>query len=276
MTNEQPEKVKEFWQQRARDTQTVDKAVTQPDIWQRWLELEFMKRFLLPSDRVIDVGCGNGYGTKALSSLVREIVGVDYSEEMIRRARAESGEGEKLRFAVGNVMALRPEPFGLFDAAISCRCLINLNNWTEQQHAIANIASVLKGGGRFIFIEGDKNGRRHLNELREKVGLKAMPPVWHNVDFNAELLLPFLRRFFVIRQQVHFGVYDFIARVAHPLLVSPEEPKYDARINQVAASLALESQEFASLSRVTFLVLEKLETVTLQSGSPPLERSAEC
>lgn len=56
---------------------------------------------------------------------------------------------------------------------------------------------------------------------------------------------------------MHFGVYDFISRVVHPLIVAPEQPQYNARINEVAAKLALNLRRFENLSRVLFLVLRK-------------------
>jgi hypothetical protein len=82
-----------------------------------------------------------------------------------------------------------------------------------------------------------------------------MPKVWHNVDFVEARLLEALAPMFRVEERRHFGVYDFVARVVHPLLVAPEAPRYDARINQIAATLALDRQDCADLSRVVFLVL---------------------
>jgi len=155
------------------------------------------------------------------------------------------------------VRALDPARLGLFDVAISERCLINLSNWQEQQQAIAQLAGVLRAGGRLIFVEGWADGRQRLNEMRERMGLERMPDVWHNVDFEERRLLPYLERFFDVEERRHFGVYDFVARVVHPLVVSPEPPVYDSRFNEVAARLAVESQAFADLSRVLFLVLKR-------------------
>lgn len=254
--------IKHFWNQRAKQGELSDQEVTHRDIWQRWLEVETIKKFLKPSDRALDVGCGNGYTTKLIVPLVNAVVGMDYSEEMITRAKADPElRQENLRssvsFAVGDVLALKPSAFGGFDVVISERCLINLGSWEDQKLAIANIAAVLKPGGRFLFIEGSKQGRTRLNQLRKSLGLEAMPPVWHNLDFDENELMTFLGRDFDVEHQLHFGVYDFLSRVVHPLLAAPEPPQYDSKINQMAARLALTSQEFGSISRVLFSVLRR-------------------
>jgi len=116
---------------------------------------------------------------------------------------------------------------------------------------------VIKKGGLFLFIEGSQNGRVRLNEVRRSIGLDAMPPVWHNLDFDEKRLTAYLRKFFTIEKRLHFGIYDLIARVVHPLLVAPEEPKYEAKINEIAAKMALKRQDCRDISRTIFLALRK-------------------
>jgi len=250
------EVVKEFWESRAQ-TPVSDSEVTHADVWQRHLEIETILKFVGQGDRVLDVGCGSGYTTKHIAPHVAEIVGIDYSDAMIRRASSGSGP---ITFAVKDVLDLGPADFGIFDAAISERCLINLSGWAEQRRAIDNIARVLRPGGRFIFIEGGRQGRRNLDRLRTTAGLDTMPTVWHNVDFDEAETLAYLERDFVLEQSLPFGVYDFVARLVHPLLVAPNAPVYDSRINEIAASLALHVDAFPELSRVLCLVLRRRET----------------
>lgn len=246
-------KIKQFWEGRAQEGRR-DNEITHRDIWQRWLEIEYIKAFLNKRARVIDIGCGNGYTTGLIAPLVKEATGIDYSDAMIARARHTS---PGIVFGVLDVANLKPSDYGIFDIAISERCLINLTSWKDQRKAIGNIASVIKKGGLFLFIEGSQDGRGRLNAMRESVGLKAMPPVWHNLDFEEKRLLAYLKKFFTIEKRLHFGIYDFIARVAHPLLVSPEEPKYEAKINEIAARMALQRQDCRDISRTIFLALKK-------------------
>jgi SAM-dependent methyltransferase len=248
-----------FWEGRAQDPALDDSQVTHPDIWQRWLEIELIRRYLRDGERVLDVGCGAGYATKRFAPHVGEIVGIDASEGMIERAQAaeDAPTPPNVSFARANVLELDPETLGAFDLAISVRCLINLPDWPAQQRALRGIAKLLHPGGRLILVEGSQSGREGLNGLREQVGLERMPTVWHNRDFEPERLLPFLEELFALLERRDLGVYDLISRVAHPLLVAPEPPRYDASINQVAARLSLEAPGLPELSRVLFLVLRK-------------------
>jgi SAM-dependent methyltransferase len=253
----QDSQVKQFWETRAQDPSLTDVEATHQDVWQRWLEIETIKPFLRASDRMIDVGCGSGYATRLLAPLVRDAVGVDFSESMIARARTAAAGQPAVRFEVGNVLSLDRQALGSFDVALSVRCLINLESWALQRQGIEQIAGLVKPGGRFIFVEGFADGRRALNGLREQVGLSQMPKVWHNIDFEEATLLPYLDRFFTIAARRHFGVYDFVARVVHPMSVAPQPPVYDSPINRTGAQLALALQDCPSISRVIFLVLER-------------------
>ncbi len=254
-------KVKKFWNEKATQKNISPEQVTHRDIWQRWLEIQMIIKFLRKNDRVIDIGCGNGYSTRIFSNFCKEVIGIDYSEDMISRAKEETLKNKGLRkppvFIKCDVLELSPSLAGRFDVAISERCLINLRNFERQKKAIANIASVLKPKGRFIFVEGSDDGRKRLNNFRKKVGLPLMPRVWHNIDFKETEILRYLNQFFTIEDRKYFGVYDFLSRVVHPLLVSPDEPKYDAKINEIAARLAVDREEFKDISRVLFLVLQK-------------------
>jgi SAM-dependent methyltransferase len=249
--------VKRFWETRAQDQSLTDAEATHQDVWQRWLEIETIKLFLRPTDRMVDVGCGSGYATRLLAPLVRDTLGIDFSESMIARARAAATGASNLRFEVGNVLDLNRGVLGTFDVALSVRCLINLESWDLQQRAIENIARLLPPGGRFIFVEGLADGRRALNALRTRMGLSEMPTVWHNVDFEESTLIPCLDRFFTLEARRHFGVYDFVSRVVHPMAVAPEAPVYDSPMNRTAAQLAVQLQEFGAVSRVAFLVLSR-------------------
>lgn len=249
--------VKKFWETRAQDPSLTDAETTHSDVWQRWLEIETIKPFLRPADRMVDVGCGSGYATRILAPLVRETLGIDFSESMIGRARAAAAGATGLRFDVANVLDLNPGALGTFDVALSIRCLINLETWELQQRAIENIARLLKPGARFILVEGSADGRRALNAMRQRMGLSEMPTVWHNVDFEEATLLPFVDRFFTLEARRHFGVYDFVSRIVHPMAVAPESPVYDSAINRTAAQLAVHLQDFGSVSRVLFLVLQR-------------------
>jgi SAM-dependent methyltransferase len=259
MADEPIQDIRSFWDARAVDPALDPKQVTHPDIWQRWLEIETVKRLISKRDRVIDIGCGAGYASSQIAPHVAELLGVDYSAKMIERARIDNAPLPKnLNFDVVDVLELRPDRYDVFDVALTIRCLINLPTWEMQKIALRNIASVVKPGGLYIFLEGLRDGRDGLNRLRQSVGLSAMPTVWHNRDFERAATLEFLSSFFSLEHEIGFGTYDLIARVVHPLMVAPEEPTYDARINEIAAQLALQRPKDLENSRTAIFSLRRL------------------
>lgn len=99
-------------------------------------------------DRVLDVGCGDGFLTRAVADMVPDgrVVGVDASPRMIATAHAC---GEPTASGPWFVRAdARRLPFAeYFDAVVSFNAL----HWVpEQRQALSQIASVLRPGGRVL------------------------------------------------------------------------------------------------------------------------------
>jgi SAM-dependent methyltransferase len=249
-------KVKDFWDSQATNVQLTAEAVTHRDHQQRLLEIHIIEGYLRPEDSVLDVGCGNGYATAIFSRSVKEIMAVDYSQAMIERARREHAHLANVRWEVQDAMALKVLP-GHFDVAMTLRCLINLGSWEAQQTAIRNILQALRPGGLFFMGEGSLQGRSALNRAREACGLPQMPSVAYNIDFDEDVLWPFIRQQFEVLEIRRLGLYDLVSRVIHPLLVHPAEPRYDAKINEVGRLLAERLEGFTEIGREFIAVLRK-------------------
>jgi ubiquinone/menaquinone biosynthesis C-methylase UbiE len=162
---------------------------------------------------------------------------------------------DNLSYVLADARRLSQAGLGLFDAALSIRCLINILDWEQQKLALDEFAAVLRPGGRLILVEGKAEGRAALNKEREANGLDRMPVVSHNLDFSELALVNHLLRHFMVSFKRGFGRYDYVARVIHPSQVRPAEPKYDAEINERAAREAVSDNSMEHLSRVIFLVL---------------------
>ena len=68
---------------------------------------------LRPGERVLDLGCGAGWATRLLARLVADgpegfgqVVGLDVSDEMIRRARAASKDFENVLYVIGSAQRI--------------------------------------------------------------------------------------------------------------------------------------------------------------------------
>ena len=56
----------------------------------------------------------------------------------------------------------------------------------------------------------------------------------------------------------NFGVYYLITRLVHPAIVAPEQPRYDAKINEVAKNLEMLMGEDSVFSPHMFIIYQKI------------------
>ena len=219
---------------------------TSPDFNLRELEIGFVARHL-KGGKVLDLGCGNGYTMLSLAKKIpADYTGLDFSEKMLEGARklAEQYAGELKcvpKWVQGDVRKL-DFPTDTFDYVISERCLQNLPNKEDQFQAARDIHRVLKPGGVYLMVEGTDSGLSRLNKVREKMGLPIIPPVSEDnvsaLRFDEDEINGFLEKLFDIEIMQHFGTYYLISRVVHPLLVAPDKPKFDSKINAIARQVA--------------------------------------
>jgi ubiquinone/menaquinone biosynthesis C-methylase UbiE len=256
------DRIREFFRARA----SANKYATSLDFHLREIEIEYISRHLAGSRRVLDVGCGNGYSTLCYAAQVNaEFVGIDFVPEMISGAQELSRQfrtNGKVTFHEGDVTEL-DFPSGTFDTVISQRCLLNLPSREKQWQAFSEISRVLKPGGLYLMMEGTLQGLERMNEMRAKFGLEPI----HEADpktnpfsmkFDEDELAGKLAQYFSRVEMVQrFGMYYFISRVIHPLLVAPEQPKYDAPINAVAQQICNQYPDFEGMGHVALWVIRK-------------------
>jgi demethylmenaquinone methyltransferase / 2-methoxy-6-polyprenyl-1,4-benzoquinol methylase len=102
-----------------------------------------------PGSRVLDVATGTGDLALELSRRVApggEVVGSDFSEQMLERARAKA---PALRFEWGNALEL-PYADGEFDAATVG---FGARNFSDLDRGLAEMARVVRPGGRVVVLE---------------------------------------------------------------------------------------------------------------------------
>ncbi|UCE36846.1 MAG: class I SAM-dependent methyltransferase [Thermoplasmata archaeon] len=249
----------EYWDHKAKELKESPQA-TMGDVNLRMLEIDLLLTHLDEENHVLDVGCGNGFATVIFSKNVKSIVGIDFSEEMVNQAEATIKENppekKNLSFKQMDVLNLT-YPEDTFDVAISERCLINLRSWEDQQGAMLEIKRVLKEGGKFLMIEGTNEGLNELNRMRKYYGLHEIIKHWHNLLLDNDKLMDFLNENFKIMEIRSLGTYYFVSRVVHPLVVLPDEPKFEAKINEVARRLAFDIPDFDDISINKLYVLSK-------------------
>jgi 2-polyprenyl-3-methyl-5-hydroxy-6-metoxy-1,4-benzoquinol methylase len=102
---------------------------------------------LEPGKKVLEIGCGTGYFTEMFAQTGAEIVAVDLSQDLIRKAKSRDLDDKQVRFLV--------KPFedcdldGPFDAIIGSSILHHL----QIPDALKKIYKLLKPGGKISFAE---------------------------------------------------------------------------------------------------------------------------
>jgi arsenite methyltransferase len=98
------------------------------------------------STAVLDLGCGAGLDSLVLARSARSVLGVDFSREMLTRARraAATAGVSNVDFNVGDAEAV-PAPDASIDVAV-VNGIFNLN--PQRERIFENLARVLRPGGR--------------------------------------------------------------------------------------------------------------------------------
>lgn len=181
------EQIHTFWTQQAR-IHGQSASASWSDIRVMEMEIREIVKRLANGDRVLDVGCANGFSTLHFASQ-RDIHvrGLDYIPEMIEQARQRLrslGDGlrNRVEFSQGDITALQ-EPSNTFDKVITIRVLINLRSRERQLTALRECARVLKRGGIFLMSEATLQGWKQLNRFRREWGFPDIPMP----DFNEYL-----------------------------------------------------------------------------------------
>jgi len=69
--------------------------------------------------------------------------------------------------------------------------------------------------------------------------------------------MPFLEKNWEVKEVKRFGMYYFISRVLHPMLVAPNKPKFNAKINKIAFEVARQIPDWNGIGHLTAFVLKK-------------------
>jgi SAM-dependent methyltransferase len=206
-------RIKEYWE-RPETVSIIDKNLHQ-------IEIDITSGYILSSDAILDVGCGNGEATVAYAEIAKTCTGVERSSHLRTAAQslAASSGLHNINIINGDVLALDEIP-GTFDAIVTQRLLINLASWEEQMEGIMNVYRKLKPGGRFIMIENTVDSFLAMNNMRSEVGLEPIPQHWHNRFFDHDKLATFMKGKFQLLKTHDLGLYYFLTRVYVPMFAS--------------------------------------------------------
>jgi len=148
-----------------------------PDQVDRDLLNEHLARYafaarLARGKRVLDAGCGAGYGSAGLAHTALSVVGADLAAEAVAHAR-EHYRLPNLNFEQAACGAL-PHPDAAFDLVVAFEVIEHLRDWRE---FLREARRVLAAGGQLIVSTPNK---RYYAESRSRAG----PNPFHEHEFE--------------------------------------------------------------------------------------------
>ena len=241
-----------------------DVRATACDHQLRELEIEFGLEHIRDGDKVLDVGCGPGVALLSYARRRRiEAHGIDYAENMVEFAKrniAENGPTLDIDIRQASVLDLRYDD-SAFDVVTSHRCLMALLDWEKQKAALVEIARVLKPGGVLVLMEGTFDGIERLNGWRARFGLPEIDPAGRDrlitLKFREADLLSFVAPLYEVQRIQRWGMYYFLTRIVQPLLVAPEAPSYNHKLNEVAKTIARQIPDLNELGHLVGFAMRK-------------------
>ena len=133
--------------------------------------------------RVLEIGCGAGRLTRALSGIFGEVHAVDVSGEMVARARAALQDRPNVTFYQNNGCDLTVVPPLVFDFAYSSHVFQHIPSREVIDTYVREVHRLLRPGALFKFqVQG------HLS------GDSSPDDTWHGVSFTQEQASEMARR----------------------------------------------------------------------------------
>lgn len=157
---------------------------------------------LVAGRRVLDDGCGSGYGAAELAAVAGSVDAVDASSAAIAHAAARFRR-DNLRFACIDPRQALPFADGAFDVVVSFQVIEHV---ADDARYIAEAHRVLAPGGQLLLITPDRGhrlfpGQRPWNR-------------WHLREYDAPGLAALVRR--------HFATVECLAMSGDDCFTAPE------------------------------------------------------
>lgn len=154
---------KEFFDEVAPEWETIRKNYYDESIKNRLVEISLLKK----SMTVLDLGAGDGYLSRAIAKLVKKVIAVDISKEMLKELKKKAREEN-----IKNIEAVESDgqEMPVENSAIDVACAsMYLHHIEEPEIAVREMCRVLKPGGRVFLADFYEHSDRDLKEKMHDV-----------------------------------------------------------------------------------------------------------
>ncbi len=184
----------------------------------------FAKEFV-KDKKVLDLACGEGYGSYMLAEVANEVIGVDISESTIKHASIKYLT-DNLKFIKGSMTEVTIEGEKVFDVII---CFEALEHIEEHDKVMAEIKRMLKNDGIFIVSTPNKHFYLDLTNCKNP---------WHKKEL-------YLDEFEVLLKSAFNNVIIYGQKV---FLASNIFPIFEGVNNTQELAIAKNGSEFSFVS----------------------------
>lgn len=155
---------------------------------QRWRRRAVRRAGVAAGARVVDVCCGTGDLALAFARAGAQVVGVDFTPQMLSRARRKGGDRRGLLFVQGDALAL-PIADGACDGA---SIAFGLRNVADRRAGLVELARVVRPGGWLLVLEFSTPPGRLLGGAYRAYFTRLLPRIGRIVsgDGDAYSYLP--------------------------------------------------------------------------------------
>lgn len=152
--------------------------------YEHWHRYIFTKNFI-ENKEVIDIACGEGYGSYYMSQFAKHVTGVDIDNDTIAYARATYPKAN-LQFIQSDASSIELPDNHFADVVVSFETIEHLNE--QQQHqALTQIKRLLKPDGILIISTPDKLLYSDVPNYKNE---------YHIKEFYGDEFMAFLKQYF--------------------------------------------------------------------------------
>jgi ubiquinone/menaquinone biosynthesis C-methylase UbiE len=185
----------------------------------------------LSNMKMLDIGIGGGRTTQYFSRVVKEYVGIDYSEEMIAVCQKRFPSSSQLRIEVGDARAMIQFQDSSFDFVLFSFNGIDVISHLDRLQVLQEVSRVGKSGGYFFFsshslqaIECEFKWQNHI----------SLNPLKTYVNMIMFALLRFFNRS-ISPQQMKYSKHEIIQDESHNFRLKQYYIRPQEQINQLKA-----------------------------------------